>query len=513
VKDPTDAYPPRLWTYCATEFGERFCYFGMRALLAAYVSTVFFGNLPSNESRAHASVTYGGYTALVFSLGVLGGHVADRYFGYERSVIVGAAFITGGMTLLLANDLSIFLLGLSCIVVGSALFKPSMISLVGRLFDNNAGNRDAGFTIFYISVNVGAVSAPLVCGTLVSALYGARWGLFAAALGMPTAVFAFLRRGRNSSDTAHIERPAIDRNFWMCLAGMFFLLPIVFFLMDERSTVPLVASSEGIPVIHTLLRQFGVLGCGLGILLIAVLIRIFVSRWKANNALELQRFYLIIVLLIGNTCFFAMLEQAGTSLNFLARDHVALPVLWGWTPHFTTFQSAGAGFVLLLGPGYSRLWQELAKRGLNPQPTTKFALALLQVGAGFFLLALALRGSTADHPISWGWLMLCYLLHTSGELCIAPTGFSAVTQLAPPKEIGLLVGAWFLSFACANFGAGLIAAATATTSALDAAGDIAGYISVYDRLGVVGLVSAGVMFLATIIVRRCAMHELSESFS
>ncbi len=510
MRDTTAAYPPRLWTYCTTEFGERFCYFGMRALLAAYVSTVFFGHLPPNESRAHASVTYGGYTALVFSLGVLGGHVADRYFGYERSVMVGAAFILAGMTLLLASDFSIFLLGLSCIVLGSALFKPSMISLVGRLFDDNARNRDAGFTIFYVSVNVGAVSAPLVCGTLVAALFGARWGLLAAAFGMPIAILAFLRRGR---DDPRAEPHAVGRKFWICLAGMLCLLPIIFFLMDERRTAQLVGMSEGIPIVHALLLQFGVLGCGLGLLLTGVLIKLFVSRWRADNAVELQRFYLIVVLLIGNTFFFAMLEQAGTSLNFLARDHVALPLLWGWTPHFTTFQSAGASFVLLLGPGYSRLWRELAKRGLNPQPATKFGLALLQVGAGFFILALALRHSSAAHPMSWGWLMLCYLLHTSGELCIAPTGFSAVTQLAPPKEIGLLVGAWFLSFACANFGAGLIAAATATTGALDALADVAGYVSVYDRLGVVGLISASAMFLATIVIRRYARRELRESFS
>lgn len=508
-----NAYPARLWIYCATEFGERFGYFGMRALLAAYVGTVFFGNLPSGEARAHASMTYGGYTALVFSLGVLGGHVADRYLGYERSVLTGAAFIAGGMALLLADDLSIFLLGLSSMVVGSALFKPSMISLIGRLFDDHARHRDAGFTIFYISVNVGAVSAPLVCGTLVAALYGPRWGLFAAALGMPIAILAFLRRGKGDAPHAIAESTVASGTFWRCVAGMACLLPGVFFLLDERRTTPLVALTEGLPLIHFLLVRFGLLGCGLGLLLVAVLVRIFISRWRAGNALGLQRFYLIVVLLIGNVCFFAMLEQAGTSLNFLARDHVALPRLWGWTPHFTTFQSAGAAFILLLGPAYSRLWRELAKRGRNPQPTTKFALALLQAGAGFFVLAAALRSSSADQPVSWGWLMLCYLLHTSGELCIAPTGFSAVTQLAPPKEIGLLVGAWFLSFACANFGAGVIAAATATTSAMDAGADIAGYVFVYDRLAMVGLASACAMFLATLIVHRYARRELRESFS
>lgn len=503
-----NVYPSRLWTYCATEFGERFGYFGMRALLAAYVGATFFGNLPAGEARAHASMTYGGYTALVFSLGVLGGHVADRYLGYERSVLAGMVFISGGMALLLADDFSIFLLGLSSMIVGSALFKPSMISLIGRLFDGDAEHRDAGFTVFYISVNVGAVSAPLVCGTLVSAWYGPRWGLLAAALGMPVAMFAFLRRGRGAP-----PRAAIDGKFWRCMAGMACLLPAVFFLLDERRTAPLIAFTEGLPFVHFLLVRFGLLGSGLGVLLIAVLTRIFVSRWRADNALGLQRFYLILVLLIGNVCFFAMLEQAGTSLNFLARDHIALPLLWGWTPHFTTFQSAGAAFILLLGPAYSRLWRELAKRGLNPQPTTKFALALLQAGAGFFVLAAALRGSSASHPVSWGWLMLCYLLHTSGELCIAPTGFSAVTQLAPPKEIGLLVGAWFLSFACANFGAGVIAAATATADAVDADADIAGYVFVYDRLAAVGLMTACAMFLATLVVRRYARRELRESFS
>jgi len=184
-------HPRPLWMLVGAEFWERFGYYGMRALLAVYVASAFFGLLPEGEAKAQASLTYGAYTALIYATGIFGGFIADRYLGYRASIMLGGTLMAGGLFLLLIPDLRWFLLGLAFIVVGNGLFKPNISVLVGKLYAPTDVRRDSGFTIFYMGINAGGALAPLICGTLIGVHFGYQWGFFAAGLGMIAGLMMF----------------------------------------------------------------------------------------------------------------------------------------------------------------------------------------------------------------------------------------------------------------------------------------------------------------------------------
>src|SRR5690606_27902122 len=183
-------HPKALWNLFGSEFWERFMYYGMRAILAVHVAAAFFSQM-GDQAASEASKTYGGYTAMVYMTGILGGYVADRMLGYQRSIMLGGALMAAGMFMLLAPDLTTFLLGLAVIVVGNGLFKPNISTMVGQLYAPGGVRRDSAFTIVYMGLNAGALEAPLVCGSLIGAKYGYKWGFFTAGIGMIFGLMVF----------------------------------------------------------------------------------------------------------------------------------------------------------------------------------------------------------------------------------------------------------------------------------------------------------------------------------
>lgn len=434
-------HPSGLFVLFFAELWERFCYYGMRALLVFHLIAVF------GKTSAEAAVVYGAYTALVYALGVFGGYVADRVLGYRNSILMGGLIMAIGCFTLLSHDETWFQVGLATIIVGNGLFKPNISTLVGKLYKQGDPRRDSGFTIFYMGINLGAFLAPIFCARISRWLSDVvdpatsqvvpdyRYGFMLAGIGMVLGLLVF------GAGKAHLqgkgEQPA-----------------------ERKGATTLLAVALGcaacVPLIYALLLKKDEVGKALGILGAAIALYLFGFALKSERIVK-QRIFALLILLLCNVMFWASFEQAGNSLNVFAANHIhhlSISAI-GWTMLPEDFQAVNAIGIVLLGPVFAALWVKLDARGWNPTIPAKFGLGLMQVGLGFGLLMLGMQSADAGGRIPWFWLVGLYLIHTSGELCISPVGLSMVTKLAPEKMTGMVMGAWFVSIACANYGAGL----------------------------------------------------------
>lgn len=485
-------HPKALWQLFNIEMWERFSYYGMRAVLAVYVATTFFAHLGAG-ANAEASLVYGGYTALVYATGIAGGYIADHVLGYQRSILLGAIIMAAGLFVLLIEDLNWFLVGLALIVAGNGLFKPNISTMIGQLYAPDDIRRDSGFTIFYMGINLGAMIAPIITASWIGATWGLKWGFFAAGIGMILSTL-FLEVAKKALGKVGLPEQGKDGwgRFFAVGVGALALAFVVYFLLSE-STI-------------------------LGFLLIAIMLGLIayfiVSGIRSGNKVQLHRYIAMIILFAANSCFWALFEQAGSSLNFFAREF-STP-MYGTTETwmaggFGIFQSLNPLYILLLAPVFATLWPKLDKMGMNPSIPRKFALGLIQVALGFYLLVFAINNmQNAAGLVPWIFLALCYLLHTSGELCLSPIGLSMVTKLADQKEVGMAMGGWFLSIAMAQYVAGLIAALASggtagTHGAPMEAAVITQYSGVYMQLFWIGLIF-GIVYLVLAPAINKLMH-------
>jgi proton-dependent oligopeptide transporter, POT family len=384
-------HPRGLPTLFFTEMWERFSYYGMRAFLILYMTApAAAGGLGFPDTTA-ASV-YGTYTGSVWGAAILGGIAADRWLGQYRSVLVGGTLIALGHFTLALRALPFFYAGLGLIVVGTGLLKPNVSTLVGSLYDEGDTRRDAGFSIFYMGINLGAVMGPLIAGWLAQRV---DWhaGFAAAGVGMVLGLVQYVRGKR------HLL-PAANR-------------------LTARSTVA--ASSPAVAGDHRA--------------------RFTAAEWKRVGA--------IVVLFVFAALFWGAYEQAGSTLNLFADRYTRLSVL-GFSFPSSWFQSVPPFFVIVLAPAFAWLWVRLGRH--EPSSPAKFAFGLLFAGLSFLVLVPAARlaqGGGGFRVSPW-WLVWAYLLVEIGELCLSPVGLSAVTKLSPTRIVGLMMGVWFLSNAVGN---------------------------------------------------------------
>ena len=494
-------HPKALWNLFGSEFWERFMYYGMRAMLAVHVATAFFSG-----DQAAASKTYGGFTALVYMTGILGGFVADRILGYQRSIMLGGALMAFGCFLLMSGDLTTFLVGLAVIVVGNGLFKPNISTMVGKLYAPGDARRDSGFTIFYMGINAGALLAPIVCATWIGANFGFRWGFFTAAIGMifGLMVFQIVKGWLGHVGVAPEGRLGLLLAL-LVLVGALLLVAPVFFLLDKGWQEALATQFAEGSLLHTLLTGLGVLGILLVAMMVALVAYFVFSGVRSGERVQLQRYIAMLILFAANILFWALFEQAGSSLNFLAESHVNMPVVFGTTLHFTIFQSVNPIFIILLAPLFATLWVKLDKADWNPSIPRKFAYGLAGAALGFYVLVFAIEHFRDGARISWVWLTLTYLIHTMGELCLSPIGLAMVTKLARPQETGLAMGGWFLSIAMANYVAGLLAAEASGGGGEDPVAALQQYASVFNDMFLIGIGVAAAYFLLAPLMNKL-MH-------
>ncbi len=449
--------PRGLATLFLTEMWERFTYYGMRAILVLFlVSAVSTGGFGIDDKGATA--IYGLYTAGVYLAALPGGWIADRLIGAQRAVIAGGVLITAGNTLLaLSNTPKPFYLGLVIIMLGVGLLKPNVSTLVADLYPEGGARRDAGFTVFYIGINLGAALGPFVTAW-ARAQFGQHAGFAAAAAFMALGVAQFLLtrhhlmgaglRAHSSHPELRANAPGDDARAHRCArrqlivgTALFIgLICAVWFGFIPLQAVGL-AQTASYLILAVALGFFGYY------LFLADLSRA-----------DKKRGWVMLVLFLGSVLFWAGYEQAGSSFNLFAERYTDRYIAaFGLTVPTEWFQVLNPAFLLVFAPLVAALWVMLARRGLDPSAPAKFGLAVVIMGSGFLVMMIAASRVAGGVRVSPNWLILTYFLHTIAELGLGPVGLSYFTKLTPRRFVGQMMGIWFLSLSLGNLLAGLIA--------------------------------------------------------
>lgn len=431
-------HPRGLSTLFFTEMWERFSYYGMRALLLLYMTApLSAGGLGFDAAQGGA--VYGLYTSMVYMATLPGGWIADRLIGPRRAVLYGGIIISAGHFSMAFPSLATFYFGLFLIVIGTGLLKGNVSVIVGKLYGAEDQRRDAGFSIFYMGINLGAFIAPLICGYLGQQI---SWhlGFASAGFGMMFGVIQYVLGSKNLGDAGLTSAPATPAQTaaWTRQAqlagGALALLVLVIGGGGYTGLVPVtpsqVADAAGVFLLLLIVGFFGWL--------------FFSGGWTPD---ERKRLYVIGVLFLAAALFWSVFEQAGSTLNLFA-DRNTRTEVFGLAFPSSWFQSMNSLFLIIFAPVLGWVWLKLAASGNEPLSPTKFAAGLVLVGLGFAVLV---PPSQSGDPVSPLWLTLTYFLHTIGELVLSPVGLSAMTRLAPVRIGGLMMGVWFLATSVGNF--------------------------------------------------------------
>lgn len=490
-------HPQGLYLLFVTEMAERFSYYGMRALFTLYLVAAFF-----NEGMA--SQLYGSYTGLVYLTPLLGGYIADRYWGNRRSIIAGgllmaigqffmflsACFVKqsiftdpamgGAIDASVDNSLSLTLMfcGLGALILGNGFFKPNISTMVGDLYAKEDKRRDAAFTIFYMGINVGATIAPFVCGTVGEGnwnnLEPFKWGFLCACIAMLLSVIVFV---------------ALKNRYLVTPEGLGIGLPpkqSQLLLLKEMAEKEAEAEYEGVEIenpenvmpITATNSPLRLWGCIVGAIVLMVVfslsaenfndfisaaiyaisltLPVFIITDCGLTTLEKMHIGVIYIIALFVIFFWSAFEQAGSSLTLFA-DRQVDRTIGDFEVKTTWFQSVNAVCVVIFAPVMAALWQFLGRRHLEPDSPVKQAIGLVMLALGYLIISLSTRDMAPGVKVSMFWLLGLYFLHTIGELSLSPIGLSLVTKLSPPQLASLLMGVWFMSNATSNILAGKLA--------------------------------------------------------
>ena len=518
-------HPKGLYVCFATELWERFSFYGMKYLLLLYLTKY---HLFADEDGLDV---LGAYAGLVYALPVIGGLIADRYLGMRKSGLFGgillsaghllmaveghqALFYAAGTTLadnltlasgevLLAGTvlsesitmqdtaaLNVFYFALALIVMGVGYLKPNISTIVGKLYSRDDPRRDSGFTIFYMGINIGSFAATILCGWL-GETYGWKYGFGAAGIGMVIGLLIFLRGQRHLHGHAEPPDPVLLRQPWAfginrergiylgALAGLFCLWQLI-------------------QLTHWVHHSLN----GLALVVVAGLLWFMLARC---NPVERGRMAVLMVLTFASVVFWALFEQTAASMTLYA-DRVVDRTLLGVTVNASQFGALNPMFIMLLAPLFALLWTRLGRRQWEPSTPVKFALGIIQAGLGFGALVLGAQFPDSTGKVAALWLVLAYLLHTSGELCLSPVGLSAVTKLAVPRIVGLMMGSWFLALAYSELLAAQIAKLAHTDvlpgGTVDTGQALAGYTALFNDLLLVGCAAGLLLLLISPLLKR-----------
>jgi POT family proton-dependent oligopeptide transporter len=444
-------HPGGLSTLFFTEMWERFSYYGMRAILTLYMTkSLVEGGLGFDER--YASIIYATYVSSVWYLPLIGGWLADRVFGARRAVLLGGIVIACGHFSMAINSLATFYAGLILIACGTGLLKPNISAMVGQLYSDEDKRRDAGFSIFYMGINLGAFLSPIVVGFLAQSQASRNfiasmgfdpnaawhWGFAAAGVGMTLGLIQYVLGGKKLAGVGN---------------------------KPDATVVTEATPSVGVDYVTLVLAVVGgVVGAGFGLYFgeAGVLSALFpcvvgffagylIGITRLLNGEEFKRVLVIFILFLFSILFWMTYEQAGSSLTLFA-DRLTETTLLGWQYPSSWFQAVPAIFVIIMAPIIGAVWQKLGDR--QPSSPGKFTIGLFFAGIAFVVIAFAsmLAGNGRVSPM---WLVIVYFLQTIGELCLSPVGLSTVTKLSPARMVGLMLGVWFLSISIGSYIAGL----------------------------------------------------------
>jgi proton-dependent oligopeptide transporter, POT family len=452
-------HPRGLSTLFFTEMWERFSYYGMRALLILFMTApAAAGGL--GFDTATAGPIYALYVSSVYLLSVPGGWVADRVLGLRRAVFVGGVVIMMGHICLAIPSIATFYFGLVLIAIGTGLLKSNVSVLVGKLYRTDDVRRDAGYSIYYVGINTGALIAPIVTGWLaqgetfrgILASAGIRpetswhWGFGAAAVGMFLGLVQYVRGGTHlGPDESGPMRPAdrseaAKQDRQVRRVG---IITVAILLIGAALVFTGVVALDA----EAISRNFKWVLIGVTVAFFGWL---FLNRGWTRE--ERKSLVVIAVLFAAATVFWMAYEQAGSTLNLFADRNTHNAIL-GWSFPPSWYQSLPPLFIILFAPVFAAIWVRLGRR--NPSSPAKFAVALFLLGLGFTVMIGAASAAAGGTRVSPLWLFFSYLLQTLGELCLSPVGLSAMSVLAPARIAGLVMGVWFLALSVGNYLAGM----------------------------------------------------------
>ena len=436
-------HPLGLRTLFITELWERMSYYGMRGLLVLYMTIGVVGNPGLGWSNIEANAIYGIYAGMVYFLALPGGWLADNLLGYQKAVLYGALIIMFGHFTLAIPLEQTFILGLALVAIGTGLLKPNISSIVGQLYADNDERRDSGFTVFYMSINIGSMLGFAVCGYLGERI-GWHWGFGAAGIGMLFGVLQFIffkdnlgEAGLYPNSMSQERRQSLK--FWTISTILFFLVIVLTGMLGIWNVDPVFFAER--------FRDF--------LVVISFVYFGYLFFFAGLTSNEKKNVLMLLLLFVGAAAFWSGFDQSAGSLSIFTRDYVNLtfgsfqaPVSWT--------QFLNPLFVVMFAPFFAYLWIYLGKRNLNPNTPIKFAIGLIFMGLGFIVMLYAVEYALISAPVGVQWLLLTYLLHTFGELVLSPVGLSAFSRYSPKKYLGQMMGLWFLASSLGGVLAGLL---------------------------------------------------------
>ncbi len=499
-------HPAGLYIMFLTELWERFSFYGMKALLIFYLTKY---HLFTDDA---SYVLIGSYAALVYAMPVLGGYLADRYLGFRKAIIFGAILLVCGHLGLayegneasvasngsVSQDnfaLQVFYFSLAFIIMGVGFLKANISSLVGELYEVGDRRRDSGFTIFYMGINLGAFAATFVCGWL-GENYGWGYGFGAAGIGMVLGLFTFILGRRyyqgigEPKDLDVLNKPifGIKTEYFIYLTSIIGIA--IVWQMVQR---------------HTIVEWLLVVG------IVGSFIAIFYFAFSQPDKVVRDRLMALLLLIVFTIVFWALFEQAYGSLNLFA-DRVIDLNIFGWEILAPYFLSLNSLFIITLAPVFAWLWIKMGK--YNPNTAVKFGIAILMVGLGFGVLVFGINISETG-KVAAIFLVITYLFHTMGELCLSPVGLSAVTKLSPGKIVGFMMGVWFLATAASEY----LAVVLAQIASVDSVGEVvdlaqakAAYLELFELLFLIGVVSGVLLLLISPLIKKL-MHGVDRELN
>ena len=437
-------HPVGLRTLFLTEMWERMSYYGMRALLVLYMTGAVTGFNPGlGWSQVESQAIYGIYSGMVYFMVVPGGWIADNILGHQKAVLIGALIIALGHFTLAIPIEQTFFLGLIFVVLGTGLLKGNISTIVGQLYDGQDDRRDSGYTIFYMSINIGSTLGFLICSYLGEKI-GWHWGFGAAGIGMTFGVIQYIQHrhllgdaGMHPNDMSDEKRKKYSNYLKFSLVAMFMVIGaglFGFIVIDPRFFA----------------EQFAYF-----LTIVAGLYFLYLFLFAGLNASERKNLSLLYLLFIGAAAFWSGFDQSAGSLNIFARDYTDLSIS-GYQIPVGWLQFANPIIVVLFAPIFAGIWAQLARKNLDPSLPLKFAIGLLFMALSFFVMILAVNLAIESSPVGMQWLLLTYLFQTWGELALSPIGLSAFSRYGPKRYMGQMFGLWFLASAIGGVLAGLL---------------------------------------------------------
>ncbi len=437
-------HPIGLRTLFLTEMWERMSYYGMRALLVLYMTGAVTGFNPGlGWSQIESQAIYGIYSGMVYFMVVPGGWIADNILGHQKAVLIGALIIALGHFTLAIPIEQTFFLGLIFVVLGTGLLKGNISTIVGQLYEGQDDKRDSGYTIFYMSINIGSTLGFLICSYLGEKI-GWHWGFGAAGIGMTFGVIQYIKHrhllgdaGMHPNEMSDDKRKKLTNYLKVSLVGMFMVIGaglLGFFTIDPRFFA----------------EQFAYF-----LTIIAGLYFIYLFIFAGLNAAERKNLILLFLLFVGAAAFWSGFDQSAGSLNIFARDYTDLSIA-GYEIPVGWLQFANPVIVVLFAPIFAGIWAQLARKNLDPSLPIKFAIGLLFMALSFLVMIVAVNIALESSPVGMQWLLLTYLFQTWGELALSPIGLSAFSRYGPKRYMGQMFGLWFLASAIGGVLAGLL---------------------------------------------------------